>query len=87
MTAHHPEYDGMVKRFNRTLWKHTTTFGNQLGCYFSNVLWAYKNVLHEGTGKKPLFMLFEWDVEILTEVAFAKPLSITPTVLRIIKSM
>ena len=44
-TAYHPECDGMVERFNRTLKtmlrKHAARFGVQWDCYLSSVLWAY----------------------------------------------
>lgn len=44
--AYHPECDGMVERFNRTLKaifkKHKAWFGNQWDCYLSHVLWTYQ---------------------------------------------
>jgi len=45
MTVHHPQCDGMVERFNRTLKsmlrKHASRFGNQCDNYLSMVLWAH----------------------------------------------
>lgn len=56
-TAYHPECDGMVERFNRTLKtmlrKHAANFGNQWYCYLSGVIWAYRNTPHESTKEKP----------------------------------
>ena len=43
--AYHPEYDGMVERFTHS--------GTDI--YVCGLLWAYRNMLHESTGKKPLF--------------------------------
>lgn len=49
-TAYHPQCDGMIERFNRTLKtilrKHATTYGNQWDCYLNGVLYAYRNVPH-----------------------------------------
>ena len=76
-TAYHPECDGMVERFNRTLkamlHKHAARFGKQWDQYLSCVLWAYRNTPHESTGEKPSFLLFGWDLRSPTEAAFMKP--------------
>ena len=52
-TAHHPQCDGMVERFNRTLKsmlrKHAARFGSQWDRYLSGALWAYRNVPHDST--------------------------------------
>lgn len=56
-TAHHPECDGMVERFNHTLKtmlrKHAATFGSQWDEYNTGALWAYWNSPHDSTGEKP----------------------------------
>ena len=73
-TAYHPQCDGMVERFNRTLKtilrKHAATFGNQWDRYLSGVLWAYRNTPHESTGEKPSFLLFGTDCRTPTEAAY-----------------
>ena len=72
-TAYHPQCDGMVERFNRTLKtmlrKHAATYGNQWDTYLPGVLWAYRNTPHESTGEKPSFLLFGVDCRTPTEAA------------------
>ena len=81
-TAYHPECDGMVKRFNRTLKamlrKHASRFGNQWDQYLPSVLWAYRNTPHESTGEKPSFLLFGWDLRTPTQAAFLDPSQLVP---------
>ena len=76
-TAYHPECDGMVERFNRTLKtmlrKHASRFGNQWDRYLSGVVWAYRNVPHESTGEKPSFLMFGVDLRTPTEAALLPP--------------
>ena len=73
-TAYHPQCDGMIERFNRTLKtmlrKHADTFGNQWDRYLSGVLWAYRNTPHESTREKPSFLLFGLDCRSPTEAAY-----------------
>ena len=72
-TAYHPQCDGMVERFNRTLKpmlrKHATTFGLQWDEYLNGLVWAYRNTLHESTGEKPSFLLFGLDCRSPTAAA------------------
>lgn len=78
-TAYHPQCDGMVERFNRTLKsmlrKHASKFGNQWDNYLLAVLWAYRNTSHESTGEKPSFLLFGTDP---TDVAYQNPTTLVP---------
>jgi len=84
-TAYHPQCDGMVERFNRTLKamlrKHASRFGHQWDCYLPSVLWAYRNIPHESTGEKPSFLLFGVDLRNPTESAFLSPSHSSPTTL------
>ena len=76
-TAHHPECDGMVERFNRTLKtmlrKHASKYGNQWDRYLFGVVWAYRNTPHDSTGEKPSFLLFGTDCRTPSEAALLPP--------------
>ena len=82
-TAYHPQCDGMVERFNRTLKsmlrKHASRFGNQWDCYLSSVLWAYRNTPHESTGEKPSMLLFGLNLRSPTEAAYLNPSKVVPS--------
>ena len=81
-TAYHPQCDGMVERFNRTLKtmlrKHAAKFGSQWDRYLSGVLWAYRNTPHESTGEKPSYLLFGIDCRTPTEAAYLPPTPLHP---------
>ena len=83
MTAYHPQCDGMVKRFNRTLKamlrKQAATYGAQWDRYLSAVSWAYHNTPHETTGEKRSFLLFGYDCWTPSEAALLLPSSLDPT--------
>ena len=85
-TAYHPQCDGMVERFNRTLKsmlrKHAAKLGNQWDRYLPGVLWAYRNTPHDSTLEKPSFLLFGMDCRSPTEAALLPPQELTPTSVR-----
>ena len=72
-TSYHPECDGMVERFNRTLKmmlrKQAARFGRQWDRHLPGILWAYRNTPHESSGEKPSFLLFGVDLRSPTEAA------------------
>ena len=76
-TAYHPQCDGMVERFNRTLKamlrKHAGRYGNQWDQYLARILWAYRNTPHETTGEKPSFLLFGMDCRSPTDAELSPP--------------
>ena len=57
-TAYHPQCDGLMERFNRTL----KTMVRKL--------WAYRNTPHGATGEKLSFLLYERDCRYPIEAAF-----------------
>ena len=76
-TTYHPECDGMVEQFNRTLktslCKHAATYGNQWDKYLYGVLYAYRNIPHESTGEKPSYLLYGMDLCTPSEAAILPP--------------
>lgn len=84
-TAYHPECDGMVERFNRTLKsmlrKRAAQFNTQWDRHLPALLWAYRNAPHDSTGEKPSFLLFGWDCKSPTVAALLPPSTAQPTVI------
>jgi len=82
-TASHPQCNGAVERFNRTLKtmlrKQAATFGMQWDQYLSGVLWAYRNTPHSSTGEKPSFLLFGFDCRSPMEAALVPTKPLKPT--------
>ena len=82
-TASHPQCDGAVEKFNRTLKtmlrKHVMKFGVQWDQYLHGVLWAYHNTPHSSTGEKPSYLLFGFDCYFPTEAALMPNKQISPT--------
>lgn len=72
-TSYHPECDGMIECFNRTLKtmlrKRAVKYGLQWDNHLAALLWAYRNTPHDSTGRKPSFLLFGWDCRSPTEAA------------------
>ena len=82
-TAYHPQCDGAVEQFNRTLKttlrKHAAQFGCQRDNFLPGVLWAYRNTPHTSTGEKPSFLLYGVGCRSPTEAAYQPISEVLPT--------
>ncbi|GBM74824.1 Transposon Ty3-I Gag-Pol polyprotein [Araneus ventricosus] len=81
-TALHPESDGMVERFNRTILNHLSLFvsKNQTDwdTHLPLFLLAYRSADHEATGCTPADMLFGRTLRLPCDILFGRP-SDTPS--------
>ena len=80
--AYHPQCDGTVKRFNRTLKtalrKHAACFGSQWDQHLPGILWAYRNTPYSSTREKPSFLTYGIDCHSTTEAAYLPALEMIP---------
>ncbi len=64
-TAYHPQTDGLVENFNKTLRsmlaKHSRSFGDQWDIHLQQLLLAYRTKSHESTGESPFFLVYGRD--------------------------
>ncbi|KAF8789985.1 Retrovirus-related Pol polyprotein like [Argiope bruennichi] len=76
-TALHPESDGMVDRFNRTILNHLSLFvsRNQIewDMHLPLFLLAYRSAVHEATGWIPSEMLFGRTLRLPCDILFGRP--------------
>ena len=72
-TSYHPECDGMVEWFNRTLKtmlrKRAAQYGIHWDKHLPGILWAYRTTPHDTTGEKSSMLLFGWDCKSPSEAA------------------
>ena len=72
-TAYHPQGDGLVENFNRTLRsmiaKYCAIYGPNWDEYLQRLLFAYRTKSHESTKESPFFLLYGRDARIPTDEA------------------
>lgn len=74
-TAYHPQTDGLVENFNKTLRamivKYCHTYGTNWDEYLPRLLFAYRSKCHSSTLESPFFLLYGPDPRLPTEEALS----------------
>lgn len=67
-TAYHPQTDGLVENFNRTLRamaaRYAVKYGTDWYEHLPHLLFTYRTNPHENTGESPFFLLYGRDARI-----------------------
>ena len=76
-TAYHPQMDGLVERFHRTLTdmlaKSVEKNGKDWDKHLLYVLFAYRSGLQQSTGESPFYLLYGWDPCLPTDEVLNVP--------------
>jgi len=76
-SAYHPQSDGLVERFNRTLTDMLAKTVDQSGRDWDKripyVLYAYRTSVQESTRESPFYLLYGRDARLPTEAALTQP--------------
>ena len=77
-TAHHPQTDGLVERFNRTLTdmlsKKVKKGGKDWDQQLPYVLFTYRASIQESTGESPFFLLYDRTPRVPTDGMLQPPI-------------
>jgi len=78
-SSYHPQTDGLVERFNYTLASMLASYVNDKQSdwdeHIPSCLFAYRNVVHEGTGYTPLYLTYLMNSNMPVDLIFQQPLS------------
>ena len=76
-TALHPQSDGMVERFNRTLENHLAIFVEQnqkdWDRWIPSLLMAYRSSVHETTKQTPACLMFGRELNLPIDLLYCRP--------------
>ena len=82
-TAYHPQCDGQVERFNRTLTTMLSMYveKNQKDWdrWLPQVLLAYRSSVHESTGATPFALLYGREARLPVDLCFPCPTDLEPS--------
>lgn len=76
-TAYHPQSNGLVENFNRTLQsmlaKHAKEFGPAWDLHLQQLLFVYRSRPHSSSGESPNYLIYGRDPRVPTETVFSTP--------------